>query len=321
MQISSSDRSVKIGVISLWGLAIFIILFIFYIVGTNQKLFSSKYRLFMFVPNAQGLNPGAFITLSGLKVGVVGEMKFAEKDGLPGIVVDLKIGRQFAEKITTSSVATISTMGILGDKYVDISLGDFTDPPLNEGGYIQIKPQLDISAVAASATGAIEEFKQTLDNINKLTQQALDGSGVLGMLITDRTAQHNLAQLLSNLSRISDQINSGEGNLGKFVQDSSLFSSLKNTATNLNRISSKINNGEGSLGKMIADTSLYVRLNSIAVLADSLLIGLQRGEGSTGKLLKEEDLYTQLLLLTKSLNALTEDIKQNPRKYVTIKVF
>jgi phospholipid/cholesterol/gamma-HCH transport system substrate-binding protein len=321
MQISSKDRTVKIGVLSLWTLAIFIISFIFYIIGMNQKFFTQKYRLLMFVQNAQGLNPGAFITLSGLKVGVVGEMKFAKKDGQQGIVVELKINRKHAKMITTSSIATINTMGILGDKYVDISLGDFTESPLNEGIYIKTNPPLDVSAMAASAAGAIEEFKKTLNNVNKLTQQALNGSGVLGMLIADKAAQNNLSQLLSNLNRISDQISKGDGNLGKFVQDTSLYSSLKNTATNLDQISSKINRGQGSLGKMVVDTTLYTRLNSISILTDSLLNGLQRGKGATGKLLKEEALYNQLLLLTKSLNALTEDIKKNPKKYVTIKVF
>ena len=81
MEISNKNRPVKIGVISLWGLAIFLILFIFYIIGSNQKLFTSKYSIYMFLPNVQNLGSGAFITLSGLKVGVVGELKFVEKYG------------------------------------------------------------------------------------------------------------------------------------------------------------------------------------------------------------------------------------------------
>jgi phospholipid/cholesterol/gamma-HCH transport system substrate-binding protein len=317
MQISTKDRTVKIGVLSLWALAIFII----YIIGTNQKFFTHKYKLFMFVQSAQGLNPGAFITLSGLKVGVVGDMDFAKKDGQQGIIIELKINRKYSEMITTSSVATINTMGVLGDKYVDISLGDFAESPLAEGMYIKANPPLDVSAIATSATGAIEEFKKTLNNVNKLTQQALDGSGVLGMLLADKTAQNNLAQLLSNLTQISDRITNGEGNLGKFAQDTSLFFLLKNSLKNIDQIFSKINRGEGSLGKMVVDTTLYTRLNSISALTDSLLNGLQRGEGSTGKLLKAEDLYNQLLLLTKSLTALTDDIKKNPKRYVTIKIF
>lgn len=321
MQISSRSKSVKFGVISLWALTFFIIVFIVVVIGKNQKLFSAKYSIYMFVPNAQGLNPGAFITLSGLKVGVVGEMKFTRKDEQQGILVELKIKRDYAKMITTSSVATINTMGMLGDKYIDISLGNLSDPELNQGSFINTTPALDLGLIALDAATAIREFQAVLKNLNRITEDAVNESGVLGMLIKDKTAQQNLTQLIANLNHISNQIKNGEGNLGQFVQDSTLYVSLNRTATHLDHISSKIQNGEGSLGRLVADTTFYVRLNAVTVLADSLLNGLQRGEGTTGKLMKDEQLFNQLLLLAKSLNVLTDDIKNNPKKYVTIKVF
>ncbi len=321
MQISSKNRPIKIGVISLWGLTVFLIIFIVLIIGKNQKLFTPKYSLYMFVPNAQGLNPGAFITLSGLKVGVVGDMKFAKRNSQQGILVELKINRDYANMITSSSVATINTMGMLGDKYVDISLGDLSDPVLKEKEFITTNPPLDLGAIASNASAAISEFQIALKNINKMTEEALNGSGVLGMLIRDNSTQQNLTQLLTNLNDISSRIEQGKGNFGQLVQDTTLYVSLKNTATNLEKISSKIERGEGSLGKLVADTTLYARLNSISALTDSLVQNLREGKGSTGKLLKDEKLYDQLLFLTKSLNELTEDIKKNPKRYVTIKVF
>jgi len=321
MQISSRSKSVRVGVISLWGLTLFLIIFIILIIGKNQKLFTPKYSLYMFVSNAQGLNPGAFITLSGLKVGVVGKMKFTQKNEQQGILVELKINRYYANMTTSSSVATINTMGMLGDKYVDISLGELSDPVLKEGEFILTNPPLDLAAIASNASAAISEFQLTLKNINKVTEQALNGSGMLGLLIKDKSAQNNLAQLLHNLNHISTQIEKGKGNLGQFVQDTTLFFLVKNTATNLDKISSKIQQGKGSLGRLVTDTALYARLNSISILADSLLYGMQQGEGTAGKLMKDEQLYNQLLFLTKSLNTLTEDIKKNPKKYVTIKVF
>lgn len=321
MQISNKNRPVKIGVVSLWGLASFIILFIFFVVGTNQKIFTSKYSLFMFVPGVQGLNSGAFITLSGLKVGVVGEMQFTQRATEQGILVELKIDKKFAPKITTSSIAAISTMGMLGDKYIDISLGNLSDPVLSEGDFIQTSASLDLAAVASSATSAIDEFRVAMKNINVIMEDALNGSGILGMLIEDRTARSNLANSFENLNQLLERIEKGQGSLGQFAQDTTLYSSLKNTTINLEKITSKIERGEGSLGKMVADTLLYARLNSISAQTDSLLGNLQQGKGSAGKLLTDEKLYQQLVLLTKTLSELTKDIQENPKKYVTIKVF
>jgi phospholipid/cholesterol/gamma-HCH transport system substrate-binding protein len=321
MQISDKNRPVKIGVISLWGLAIFIIVFIFFIVGTNQKMFTSKYSLLMFVPGVQGLNSGAFITLSGLKVGVVGDMQFTKRNDQQGILVELKIDRKFATKITTSSIAMISTMGMLGDKYVDISLGNLSDPALAEGDFIQTSASLDLAAMASSATAAIDEFRVAMKNINAITENALNGSGILGMLIEDHSAKANLANSLANLDRLLDRIEKGKGSLGQFARDTTLYSSLKNTASSLDKITAKVERGEGSLGRMVADTLLYARLNSISLQTDSLLKNLQQGQGSAGKLFTDEKLYEQLVLLTKTLSELTKDIQENPKKYVTIKIF
>lgn len=321
MQISDKNRPIKIGVISLLGLAIFIVLFIFFIVGTNQKLFTSKYSLFMFVPGVQGLNSGAFITLSGLKVGVVSELEFTRKDGQQGILVELKIDRKFLTKITTSSIAAISTMGMLGDKYVDISLGNLSDPALKEGDFIQTSASLDLAAMASGAAAAIDEFRLAMKNINAIIEGAQNGSGILGMLIEDRTARSNLANSFENLNQLLERIEKGEGSLGQFALDTTLYSSLRSTTMNLEKITSKIERGEGSLGKMVADTLLYARLSSISAQTDSLLGNLQQGKGSAGKLLTDEKLYQQLVLLTKTLSELTKDIQENPKKYVTIKVF
>jgi phospholipid/cholesterol/gamma-HCH transport system substrate-binding protein len=320
MEISNRNQPIKIGVVSLWVLTLLLIAFIFYIIGSNQKLLHPKYSLYMFLPNIQGLDSGAFITLSGLKVGVVGELKFDQKDSLQGILIELKIEKKFLHMITTSSIATIKTMGVLGDKYVDISLGDLTDPVLQDGEFIKSKPPLDIDLVIETATIAINDFKLVLQNLNKITSQALEGTGLLGTLIGDKTAKDNLIQTLTHLKSITSRIVKGEGNAGKFVQDSLLYQTMLSASKNLNELTRKVQRGEGSLGKIIADTTFFARLNSISQQTDSLLKKLH-GEGTVGKLINDKELYNRLLHLTQALTELSEDLKNNPKKYVQFKLF
>lgn len=315
------NQATRVSVISLWVLTLGLILFIVYVIGTNQKLFAPKYTLYMFVPNTYGLNSGAFITLSGRKVGVVGQLEFTTRHNQAGIQVELKIDRHFAHLITTSSTATIQTMGMLGDKYVDISLGDLQDPVLQPGSLIQATSAPELTTVITEVVAAIGDFRLTLSRLNQLAGDVADGKGVLGMLVADPPARNNLGQLLANLNQLSQRMRDGQGNIAQFVNDSTVFHSIKATMQNLDRISTKIDRGEGSLGRMIADTTLVARLQAISGLTESLLQQMQRGEGTAGKLLADEKLYEQLLLLTQSLQALTVDVKNNPRKYVTIKVF
>ncbi|MDZ7318696.1 MAG: MlaD family protein [candidate division KSB1 bacterium] len=315
------NHATKIGVFSLWGLTLFLILFIVYVIGTNQKLFARKYSLYMFVPNSYGLNSGAFITLSGRKVGVVGKLEFQSRHNQAGIQVELKIDRRYAKMITATSTATIQTMGMLGDKYVDIALGDLRAPVLQPGDYIQANSAPDLSTIVTEAMAAISDLRLTLGRLNQLAGDVANGQGVLGMLIEDRDAKNDLSQVLAQLNQLSQRLNEGSGNVARFIMDSTVFHSVKATAQNLDRLSSKIERGDGTLGRMIADTTLYFNLQSISWLTASLLEQLKQGQGTAGKLLTDEKLYEQLLLLTQSLQALTADVKNNPRKYVTIKIF
>lgn len=320
MKISDKNRPIKVGVYSLWMLSLFLFTFIFYIIGSNQRLFTAKRSYYLFLPNSQGLIKGAFVSLSGLKVGVVSNLELAEEQGQSGVRVEIKISTAFSSRITPASIAAIRTMGVLGDKYIDIIPGAASDSALAPGSMIPTEIPTDMGQLFGAASTALSEFQQILTNLHIITDQALAGTSMLGTLTSDRNARDNLVQLLHNLNRISSRIAAGQGTAGQLVQDPTLYTNLSRTAANLDAITTQVSQGQGTLGKMVTDTTLYGRMNGIAVRTDTLLRTLH-GDGTAGRLLKDEELYTRLLSLTRSLTELTEDLKKNPKKYVSFKVF
>ena len=48
--------------------------------------------------------------------------------------------------------------------------------------------------------------------------------------------------------------------------------------------------------------------------------GLEKGQGTAGKLLKDEALYRNLNETTTEMTKLLYDLRQNPKKYLDIKV-
>ncbi len=293
---------------------------IFYIIGSNQKLFDRKYSVYMFMPDAQSLIPGAFITLSGLKVGVVGSMEFETYQHHKGIKIELKIDRDYKQYITRSSVAQIKTMGILGDKYVDISLGKTGEPPLPEGAMIHSKESVNMDVVLADAATSLSELKQVIYNLKKLTQKAEKGQGTLGKLINDENLANDLKTTVHNATEISTTFRDGKGNFGKLIQDSSLYGALLQTVKHLENITDRLVRGKGSVGRAFTDSSLYNHLKSIAVQTDTLMRRLN-GAGTVGTLIKDKSFYDELLRLTLQLRELTEDIRKHPQKYGSFKLF
>ena len=69
------------------------------------------------------------------------------------------------------------------------------------------------------------------------------------------------------------------------------------------------------MGSTIRETN-----QSLSSLSN-ILKSIEKGEGSAGLLIKDDKLYNNLEKSSKELEALIEDIKTNPKKYLTIKVF
>lgn len=320
MAFAQNNKNTTVSVILLVVLAVFLATFIFYIIASNQKYFEDKYSVYMFLPNVEGLLPGAFITLSGLKVGVVGEMKFMEQDGRQGIRVELKIDKKYANRITTSSTAMVKTMGILGDKYVDITLGDLNEPALQTGNYIPAHPSPDANVVFADAADAIRELRSVLANTDSMTTLALEGKGVVGKLMVDKQVQHSFMEVVENLRNTTNMIARGKGNVGKFLQDTTLFVNLRKSSEHFHAVLDSLHNGKGTFAQLLADSTFYPRIRSISVNTDSLLYRLQHG-GTAARMLKDRQFYTNLVNLTASLDSLSTDMKRHPGRYVKFSLF
>ncbi len=314
MEISNKNRTVKVGVVSLIVLALFLILFIFYTVGTYQELFSPTETYYIFLPNVQGLEPGALVTIAGMKAGVVGYLKIVQRKGEPGIVTQLKIKDKYADLIKKTSFASIKTMGVLGNKYVDISLGRATDTTLVPNSFVATRSSINLEDIARQASQAVEQ-------LNTIARDVMNGKGTLGMLLRDQKMGDDLRSVISEVKYITNRISQGEGNAGRFLQDTAMFHNFNQTFYNMNEISSKIRRGEGMFGRLISDTTLYGKLLAISARTDALLSRLETTRGTAGELVNNKELYQNLLNVTNSLNELVEDIKKNPKKYMHISVF
>jgi phospholipid/cholesterol/gamma-HCH transport system substrate-binding protein len=320
MEISNKNKQLKTAVWFLIGLALVLIIVIFYILGTNQKMFSSSYQLNMFLPTVQELKSGAFVNIAGVKAGVVGDMEFTKRNGERGVKVKLIMDEKYRELITKSSTAKIKTTGMLGSQYVYITLGKENEKPLGDKAFIKSELPTQTSEVIYKASAAMDEFKSTLKSIRSISDDIDKGSGVVGSLLNDESMRNDLAVFLNDISSISNSLEKGKGSAGKFIKGEEFYNSLNNTAQNLEKITDRLEQGKGSMGKLMTDTSLYNKLESVSDQSDKLLKKLQ-GDGTVGKLMTEKELYDQLIEVTDKLNTLLKEIKENPDKYFNVEVF
>jgi phospholipid/cholesterol/gamma-HCH transport system substrate-binding protein len=311
--------NLKVGLTVFIGLvALFIFLFI---VGSENNFLSSKYELRIFVPNVMGLNNGSLVSLGGIKVGSVKSRKFVTKDGVNGVDVTLDVLTSYKNQITVNSTAQVKTIGLLGDQFVDISIGQAGERPLNEGEYIKVKPTLTIDELAEKVQPVVKDFGSILKNVNSISDSLAHGKGTVGRLINDSKTGNTLENVLNNINTVAEAINQKKGTLGKLAFDSSLYNTLNELTGNINSISDSVKSGKGSLGKLFVSDSLYNNINSLTVKINHLLSKMDSDTTLAGGIFNDSKFYKQINSVVKDLNLLLIDLREHPENYVHFSVF
>src|SRR5271155_844311 len=112
----------RVGLFVLVGLFILAIA-IFYVTGTS--FWGPKYRLITYLPEVDGLEQGANVSLDGVPIGNVESIRLNPKpqDIAQSVQVVMRIDKNYQEQIRTDSTASLITEGLLGNRYVTISRG------------------------------------------------------------------------------------------------------------------------------------------------------------------------------------------------------
>jgi len=311
--------NLKVGITVFIGLVIFI--FFMFIVGSEGNYFTSTYKLRLFVKDVNGLATGSMVTLGGLKIGTVEELEFSRKDEVNGIDVILNLKSKYKNQITEKSISEVKTIGLLGDKYIDITIGQSTERPLSDNEYLPVKASFEIADIAGEVKDVVKDFKATAKSIQKLVDTVNNGKGSRSKFLTSSSLYDETESFMRNLNSLSDKLNNKKGSLGKLLNDDALYSNMKDAMNNIENITASLNKGEGSLGKMLKNDSLYNELNSVTKKINGLMKKTEESNNVVGGMVNDGELYQDFSKTIKELKEIIKEIKENPKKYFSFSVF
>ncbi|HKI83662.1 MAG TPA: MlaD family protein [Candidatus Krumholzibacteria bacterium] len=311
-------RNLKAGVFFLATTAVlFAALFV---VGTNSRLFERKYELKCFLPNAQQLGKGSMVALAGLEVGKIDDIRFARREDGNNIELVLQLPLKRQHQITTSSVATIRTVGVLGDRFIDITMGQPGEKPIPRGGEIKIMAPTDWPATFQKAAGALDDFLKIVNKTSEAVEKLDRGEGTLAMLLNDPNTAQNLRDAVTNLAQISRGLQEGKGSLGRLMKDDSMARQLEVAISRFDSLSTMATSGDGLLPRLLSDHEMAAGMGRVVAGADTLMSQL-RGEGTAAHLIQRDELYHQMLSTMEEVHALVQKIQEHPERYLSISLF
>lgn len=332
----------RVGVVVL--VSLFVLGFtILYIGGGGGSPLQPRYVVRALMGDVNGLKPGAPVRLGGVEVGTVTGVDFAG-GGLVEVV--MRLDRRVQSRVTTESQASLGSLGLLGEKAVDLQ-ATVSGTPVQDGGYLPAAGGDPVKGLLSDASDSTEHLRRILARMDSgegtigkairddelYTRMAdvgfrLQGlmtklespQGPLGRLVNDSLMSQRMADSVRRIADVLQRVEAGQGALGTLTRDDDLGKDLKSLAAHLDDVAGALSGGKGLAGRVLKDGQLGQRIDDLTTRLDAVLARVERGEGTAGRLLQDPELYNNLNGALKDLRQLVADVRRDPQKYLRVKV-
>jgi phospholipid/cholesterol/gamma-HCH transport system substrate-binding protein len=279
-----------LGLLVLVASAIFIWGF-FFLMGDPP--FTGGDEVVVVMEDGAGLNRGDRVQLRGVQVGTVRRV-----DLRPGSNVHVKVKVDNGVRLPADTRA-ISRADVFGATTIDLVPGDAL-VMLQGGDTIRGYAQKALPDLAAELGGQARVLLASADSL------------------LSPAAVSDLRATASVLPATAQQLQAA------FAELTHAAGALRRMSEELERANTGAATGE-TLAEMRASaraataalTTMDLSLHSFASVMDKI----DRGEGSLGRLVNDTTLYGEMAATLREVRELTADVKENPRKYVTVRVF
>ncbi len=277
------------------------------------------------------LRPSNPVFVKGFQVGTVQNIQLTENHD--SVLVTLDITRDVT--IPKQTVATIFNNGAIGPKAILLELageccaqsGDFLKGKIH--GMLQslVPPEeldLYLNKIKSGVSGVLDTIQNTIDNpqakslkdlhetISNLASLTRNLDRLLAQSSANLNASfQNLASISKNLKDNNDKITHILANVEIMTEDfkqAELGKDIKSTVTNLNTTMTDLK-------------SILTQANSTFKDVNHLLDGIQKGQGTLGALTTDKKLYENLQSTSRNLDLILQDLRLNPKRYISVSVF
>ena len=280
--------------------------------GTGTSIFDSKDLFVCYFHNVSGLLPGSPVWMSGVEVGNVKSIEFANLDSLRQVKVVCRTKTSVWAHLNKDARVQLGTIGFLGDKYVEIIPGLNGAPPIKSGGELVVIESGGMAEMFEEGGNALSEASVTMSNLSDFLKRINQGEGTIGKMINDDELYLQMTELLTNLTVLTSDLQKNQERI---------ISSIETTAKSLNSLSEKVDKSEGTLGKIINDPQLYDNLSATTARLDTIMNKINSAEGSMGLLVNDTALYVEIVNLLTRVSNMVSDMEKNPGKYFKFSVF
>lgn len=288
------SKEVKIGVVFLISLALLY-------VGVNfmkgSNVFSKYKTYYTVLGNSGGVSSSSAITVNGYQVGTVSNVAY-DYTTPNRIVVTMRVAESL--RVPKGSRALIVS-SMMDGASINLRLSEATE--------YYVDGDTIMSGVSNGLMSEVENVM--LPQINAMVPKVDSLITALAALLSNPA----LANSLSNVESISRKLDYAATELNKLFHNElpQLMDNLQGTTENMNHITSDL--------ATIDFAQTVERVDSTVANLQALSATLMSDESSVGRLLNDTAFYNNFNGVCTNANALIEDVKEHPSRYINISVF
>jgi len=289
------------------GLLVIIALVVLYF-GINflkgVNIFKAANYYYASYNNVEGLAVSAPVTINGYKIGLVRSISYDYNR--PGnVTVEMSVDKSL--RLPKGTVASLGS-DLLGTATISLQLGNPSDGICAVGDTVQGKLKAGMmDALSENLLPAVNAIIPKVDTL--LTS--------LNTLVADpalATSMKRLDGITAELNATLKSLHMATASLGPVVKD------VKSITANVDTMTGDLTTVTGRLREAPID-SIANNIQATIANLNELTAQLNNRDSSVGKLLNDPALYDNLNSTVASLDSLFVDIKRNPKRYISIKVF
>jgi len=188
------EFEVRIGVFVLIGIIILIVI----IFSIGDFFFKPGYYLYVILTFANGVQESAPVRLAGVEVG---ELKEAGvfKDETGQTKVKLHIWVMSEAKVEKDAKVCINTLGLIGEKYVEIIPGTPGSEILKDGDTVIGTDSISVEQITRKGYDVAVKLEKVVDSFDSILSQVKSGKGTVGKLVFDEALYNEVEAMVKDI--------------------------------------------------------------------------------------------------------------------------
>jgi phospholipid/cholesterol/gamma-HCH transport system substrate-binding protein len=307
---------------------------------TGGRLFEQQASIYIYLPDGTGVSQGSPVRVDGIQVGKVDRVSLSASNEPNRVVkVDMVVARKLLSSITVDSTGQPAADTLVGDKYIQITTGKSPERA-QPGAEIAYKGSGDLMTSLD-----LSQFRKSIDQMDVILTDIENARNPVGEFVMTDTMYRKLLARVAELENGLHTAVSTTSSLGRELYTDALYRQISAPITRIDDTLARLQAGQGSAGQFLRDNAQYDKMQAQIV---SLRKSISEMKGAAfltsatsydqwnrnvstlirqvdsfvvSPMMSRTDTYENLTGMAKELQKSVHEFREDPRKFLRVKLF